>query len=78
MLLIEKHFLLQCYEDGLKKYPEEACGFMTGIIGTNTLTQVLPMENQMSLYHQRDPEAYHLTNQTGYAICPKVQGKPMY
>ena len=69
---LPQKMLKQCFAEGVKCYPEEACGLITGLRAESSLQnlELLPMKNVMTLYHERDPKRFPRTNLDGYLIEP--------
>jgi len=58
-----------------KHYPDEACGFLIGEKGQNSVTEFIPVQNVYNDMHEKYPETYPRTAKTAYLIDPRVQQK---
>ncbi len=69
---LPQNILDLCFAEGIRCYPEEACGLITGLKAESSTQnlELLPMKNVMTLYHERDPERFPRTNLDGYLIEP--------
>jgi adenylyltransferase/sulfurtransferase len=63
--------LEQCYAHGVKTYPEEGCGVLSGPLHQPPLMDGYhPVENIINRMHEEDPERYPRTAERGYYMDP--------
>ncbi len=75
-MYLPENLLQQCFAHGLKCYPDEACGFISGLRDQpDSWIAVYRMLNIMNTLHEKDPEEYPRTNRDGYLIDPLSQLK---
>ena len=68
---ISQEMLAQCFAHGVKAYPEEGCGVLSGPLEEPPLTNgVHPVENIINRMHEEDPERYPRTAERGYFMDP--------
>ena len=68
---IPPHQLRQCFEQGAARYPEEACGLLSGPESDpEALTAFHPLENKLNAMHARDPQRFPRTARDGYYLDP--------
>ncbi len=70
---ISRSIIKKCYEHGIKTYPEEACGLISGPAYGDRLETVHQMQNLMSKCHELNPKQFLRTNLNGFMIDPKEQ-----
>src|SRR3989338_1291665 len=57
----------------VKHYPDEACGFLIGEKGRDSVAEFVPVKNVYDEMHAKYPETYPRTAKTAYLIDPRVQ-----
>lgn len=68
---IPEQLLLLCFAEGSARYPEEACGLISGpSANPDELTEFVPIANQLNRMHESDPERYPRTAREGYYLDP--------
>ena len=72
MLQINSKFLSEIFYFCAKGYPDEACGFVLGTVGTRRVaTRVVACKNSQNELHAKDPVRYPRDAKTAYTINPK-------
>lgn len=74
-LIICQETLDQVVAHAVKHYPDEACGFLIGEKGQNSVTEFIPVKNAYDEMHAKYPETYPRTAKTAYLIDPREQQK---
>ena len=68
---IPQELLRLCFEEGALRYPEEACGLISGPVSDpEALGEFHPIANQLNRMHDLDPERYPRTAREGYYLDP--------
>lgn len=68
---IPPELLEQCFAHGMKSYPEEGCGVLSGPAEQAAPVDGLhPVENIIDRMHEEDPERYPRTAGQGYFMDP--------
>jgi proteasome lid subunit RPN8/RPN11 len=68
---IPSHLLNQCFAEGAARYPEEACGLLSGPTSEpEALSEFHPIANQLNRMHELDPVRYSRTARDGYYLDP--------
>ena len=75
MLTICQEILDRVVAHAVEHYPNEACGFLIGEKGQDSVTEFMPAKNVYDEMHARYPETYPRTSKTAYLIDPKEQQK---
>lgn len=65
---IRKDVLQACYDDARARYPNEACGLLSGPRGSSEIDAVRICENQQDRLHQRDPKTHPRDAKTAYSL----------
>lgn len=65
---ISEDVLRACYADARARYPEEACGLISGPRDGVILHTVRVCENQQNRLHARDPKTHPRDARTAYAL----------
>ena len=73
MLTICQQILDQVVAHAVKHYADEACGFLIGDKGQDSVTEFLPVKNVYDEMHAKYPETYPRTAKTAYLIDPREQ-----
>jgi proteasome lid subunit RPN8/RPN11 len=73
VLTICQEILDQVVAHAVKHYSDEACGFLIGEKGQNSVTEFLPVKNAYDEMHAKYPETYPRTAKTAYLIDPREQ-----
>lgn len=73
MLTICQKIIDQLVAHAVKHYPNEACGFLIGEKGQDSVTEFLPVRNVYDEMHAKYPETYPRTTKTAYLIDPRAQ-----
>ena len=73
MLTICQEILDQVAAHAVKHYSDEACGFLIGEKGQNSVTEFVPVKNVYDEMHAKYPETYARTAKTAYLIDPREQ-----
>ena len=72
---IPEALLSASFEHGIKAYPEEGCGVLSGPADTDTVDTFHPIENVLNRLHEEDPESYPRTAADGYVLDPQAMHK---
>jgi adenylyltransferase/sulfurtransferase len=68
---IPADLLRRCFAEGAARYPEEACGLLSGPKAeAPALTEFHPIPNQLNRMHELDPERFPRTAREGYYLDP--------
>ena len=68
---IPSHLLKLCFAEGAARYPEEACGLLSGPSSEpEALAEFHPIANQLNRMHELDPVRYPRTARDGYYLDP--------
>jgi [CysO sulfur-carrier protein]-S-L-cysteine hydrolase len=73
MLTICQEILDQVAAHAVAHYSDEACGFLIGEKGQNSVTEFIPVKNVYDEMHAKYPETYPRTAKTAYLIDPREQ-----
>ncbi len=65
---IDEDVLRACYADARARYPEEACGLLSGPRDSLRVDTVRVCENQQNRLHMRDPMAHPRDARTAYSL----------
>jgi adenylyltransferase/sulfurtransferase len=60
--------LRACYADARARYPEEACGLLSGPRAATQVDTVRVCENQQNRLHQRDPKTHPRDARSAYSL----------
>jgi adenylyltransferase/sulfurtransferase len=70
-MLIPPGLLQLCFAEGSARYPEEACGLLSGPASdSEALSEFHPIVNQLNRMHELDPARYPRTAREGYYLDP--------
>ncbi len=75
MLIICQEISDQVVNHSIEHYPSEACGFLIGEKGQNSVTEFVPIKNIYDEMHAKYPDTYPRTSKTAYLIDPQSQQK---
>lgn len=75
MLVICSQMIEAITQHAIQHYPDEACGFLVGEKGQNSVTDFIPIQNVYDEMHAKYPETYPRTAKTAYLIDPREQQK---
>lgn len=70
-LEIDEAVLKACYDDARARYPEEACGLLSGPLSEPRCDGIRVCENQQNRLHELDPETYVRDARTAYNLAPR-------
>jgi len=65
---LQPEVLRACYADARARYPEEACGLLSGPADSAQIDTVRVCENQQNRLHQRDPKTHPRDARTAYSL----------
>lgn len=75
MVTICQEILDQMVKHAVNEYPNEACGFLIGDKGQDSVNELVPVKNVYDEMHEKYPETYPRTAKTAYLIDPREQQK---
>ena len=73
MLIICTETMDEIANYSIEHYPDEACGFLIGEKGQESVTEFVRVKNVYNEMHEKYPETYPRTAKTAYLIDPRVQ-----
>ena len=73
MLTICQEILDEIVAHSITHYPDEACGFLIGQKGQNSVSEFQACKNAYDTMHAKYPETYPRTARTAYLVDPMEQ-----
>lgn len=73
MLTLCPEIIDRVVKHAVENYPNEACGFLIGEKGQDSVTEFIPVKNVYDEMHAKYPETYPRTAKTAYLIDPRKQ-----
>ncbi|MDH5753163.1 MAG: Mov34/MPN/PAD-1 family protein, partial [Deltaproteobacteria bacterium] len=69
-LKIPTNLMEQCYAHGAEKYPDEACGVLSGPEQSDQAEEFHIVDNIINMLHEKDPREFPRTARDGYVLDP--------